>query len=170
MLCLLAKLVPGPQDPRRLGAERLIPVPRDVADDHLVRALRPPPRRRQRTPQTPPLVSHQDRPLVRRHARQAPPRDHRQPTSPRSGVRAHTPRNRERPASMGRRRTLNCKSRAMTKSLEIRRKPSVGLEPTTPPLPSPSRRFQLMRIWLISLQIHRRWFSGAARCRAFCAG
>src|SRR5450755_83550 len=39
-----------------------------------------------------PLVSHQDHRIVRRHARKAPPRDHRLPISPRLGGCAPTPR------------------------------------------------------------------------------
>ena len=110
----------GSQPRRASGqAHRPVPVPRDVADIHLVRPLTPPPRRRPRAPRTPPLVSHQDHTLVRRHARQAPPRDHRLPISPRSGVRAHTPRNREGPASVGGRRTLTCKSREWKGEPEI---------------------------------------------------
>jgi len=49
-------------------------------------------------------------------------------------------------------------------------KPSVGLEPTTLPLPSRRGRFQLMHVCLFMLQTASFLFSGAADCGRFHAG
>ncbi|MFA3843317.1 hypothetical protein [Streptomyces aureus] len=71
--------------------------------DHrrLVRVARPTSQRRRRPPRTGPLVHHQDRPVLRRHARQAPPRDHCRPISPRHPRPADRRRNPGRPPSLG---------------------------------------------------------------------
>ena len=62
-------------DQERRRADRPVPVHLHDPHDHLVRALRPRPRRRRLPPPALPLVSHQDHPLLRRHARQAPTRN-----------------------------------------------------------------------------------------------
>ncbi len=90
---------------------RPVPIPGNDTDDHLVRVTRTPPQRRHRPPPTLPLVPDQDHPVVRGHARQAPPRDHRHPISPRSMPRPQTRGNSASPAGMGSRRPMNCETR-----------------------------------------------------------
>ena len=93
---------PPPQPhPNRGPPHHPLPVPHDDPHDHLVRTTRTPPRRRPSPPPPRSLVLRQDHPIVRRHARQAPPRDHRQPISPGYGSDPKTRRNHPSPTRMG---------------------------------------------------------------------
>lgn len=96
----------GPQPLQERGPPHR-PVRPVLLLDHrpLVHLARPPSQRRRRPPLTGPLVHHQDRPGLRRHARQAPPNDHRRPISPRGRRPADQRRNPGRPASLGPSRT-----------------------------------------------------------------
>src|ERR1019366_10393576 len=55
----------------------------------------------------------QDQPIVRRHARQAPPRDHRRPIFTRTAPRPLPTENQSDPASLNRHARLNRQSRAL---------------------------------------------------------
>jgi hypothetical protein len=86
------------------AVERTVPFAPGLPDPRglLVRHRRPRPRRRRRPPCTPALVHHQDQPLHRRHARQAPPRPHRHQIPPSSTRTADPHRNPRHPPSLGR--------------------------------------------------------------------
>ena len=58
----------------------------------------------------------------------------------------------------------------ITYDSDLQAEPSVGLEPTTPSLPSRRRRLQLMRVCVFMLQIADFVFSGAADREGFHAG
>ena len=81
-------------------------------DNHLVRAPRPQPHRRGRTPRPRALVPHQDQPLDSRHARQAQTHDHRRAIFPRSTTQSLPPENQRHPTSLGRSSSKRRKSRS----------------------------------------------------------
>jgi len=85
------------------AVQRTVPfsVPHDDHHDPLIRTARPPPPRRPRAPRHRALVSDESQPELRRHARQAPPHDHRQPILTRSTPRPLPTENRSHPANMG---------------------------------------------------------------------
>jgi hypothetical protein len=72
--------------------DRPVPVPDDDHHHLLVRTARTSPRRHHRTPRPRPVVPVQDQPIVRRHARQAPPHPDRRPIFTRTAPRPPTNR------------------------------------------------------------------------------